>query len=252
MILDQVLRTTISRVEGLPKVPGNLPERRGHRSLKAALGRKQGCNAIIAEIKFNSPSRGNLRMPTDPVMLAGNLASGGCSALSVLTEPDFFDGRPEFIPAIRPAIQIPVLRKDFIIDERQLAESAVLGADAVLLIARLLGNRLPDMVDSALAYGLEPLVEVHSRQEATAALATSTSLIGINNRDLDTLNIDLSTTLRLAPLIKETGIRIVAESGLLWPCDVRKLRSSVDGFLIGSAIMAAKDPVKRLEGFLFA
>ncbi|NTU99919.1 MAG: indole-3-glycerol-phosphate synthase [Methanoregulaceae archaeon] len=252
MILDQVIRTTISRVEGLPSIPGNVPERKGHRSLKAALGRKQGRNAIIAEIKFNSPSRGHLRMPTNPAMLAGNLALGGCSALSVLTEPDFFHGRPEFIPAIRPAIQVPVLRKDFIIDERQIAESAALGADAVLLIARLLGNHLPDMVDSTLAYGLEPLVEVHSRQEATDALATSTSMIGINNRDLDTLSIDLSTTLRLAQLIKDAGLRVVAESGLLWPCDVRRLRSSADGFLIGSAIMAANDPVKRLEGFLFA
>jgi len=252
MILDQVVRKTISRVEGLPRLSGNLPERKGHRSLKAALGRKQGRHAIIAEIKFNSPSRGHLRSPTDPVILAGELVTGGCSALSVLTEPDFFKGRPEFIPAIRPAISVPVLRKDFIIDERQLAESAVLGADAVLLIARLLGNRLPDMVDSALAYGLEPLVEVHSQQEVTTALATSTYLIGINNRDLDTMRIDLSTTLRLAPLIKEAGLRVVSESGLLWPCDVRRLRSSADGFLIGSAIMAAKDPIKRLEGFLFA
>lgn len=252
MILEEVIRTTISRVETLPKIPENLPEKKGRRSLKAALGRKQGRYAIIAEVKFNSPSRGHLRMPTDPIMLARELDAGGCSALSVLTEPDFFDGRPEFIPAIRPAISVPVLRKDFIIDERQLAESVVLGADAVLLIARLLGNRLPDMVDSALAYGLEPLVEVHSRPEVMTALTTGTSIIGINNRDLDTLNIDLSTTLRLAPLIKDAGLRVVSESGLLWPCDVRGLGLSVDGFLIGSAIMAAKDPVKRLEGFVFA
>jgi indole-3-glycerol phosphate synthase len=252
MILDQVIRTTISRVEGLPRPSGSFPERKGHRSLKATLGRKHGRNSIIAEIKFTSPSRGNLRVPADPVTLARDFASAGCSALSVLTEPDFFHGRPEFIPAIRPAIQVPVLRKDFIIDERQLAESAVLGADAVLLIARLLGNRLPDMVESALAYGLEPLVEVHSGEEVMAALATSTSMIGINNRDLDTLSIDLSTTLRLAPMIREAGLRAVSESGLLWPCDVRRLRSFADGFLIGSAIMAAKDPVKRLEGFLFA
>jgi len=252
MILERIIGTTISRVEGLPSFRGNFPERKGKRSLKAALGRKQGRNAIIAEIKFNSPSRGKIRVPTDPVMLARDLASGGCSALSVLTEPDFFHGRPEFIPAIRTEIQVPVLRKDFIIDERQLAESAVLGADAILLIARLLGNRLPDMVESALAYGLEPLVEVHSGQEVTAALATSTSIIGINNRDLDTLSIDLSTTLHLAPAIKEAGLRIVSESGLLWPCDVRQLRSSADGFLIGSAIMASNDPVKRLEGFIYA
>jgi indole-3-glycerol phosphate synthase len=252
MILDQVIRTTISRVEGLPKFRSNFPERKGHRSLKAALGRKNGRHAVIAEIKFASPSRGNLHAPVDPVILARDFVSGGCSALSVLTEPEFFHGRPEFIPAIRPEIKVPVLRKDFIIDERQLAESAALGADAVLLIARVLGDRLPYMVESALAYGLEPLVEVHSREEVTSALATGTSLIGINNRNLDTLSIDLSTTLRLAPVIKEAGLKVVSESGLLWPCDVRRLRLSADGFLIGSAIMSAKDPVKRMEGFLYA
>jgi indole-3-glycerol phosphate synthase len=251
MILEQVIRSTAGRISGLPRISGSLPEKKGHRSLAAALGRKRDRNAIIAEIKFASPTRGNIREPSDPVILARDLVSAGCSALSVLTEPVFFHGRPEFITAIRPEIAVPVLRKDFIIDERQLAESTALGADAVLLIARLLGKRLPDMVESARAFGLEPLVEAHTGEEVKAALATNTSIVGINNRDLDSLRIDLSTTMRLAPLVREAGMRVVSESGFLWPCDVRGLRSYADGFLIGSAIMAAKRPVKRLEGFIF-
>jgi indole-3-glycerol phosphate synthase len=252
MILEQVIQTTATRVAGLPDIDGTVPKRQGRRSLTEVLTRKSGRNAIIAEIKFASPTRGNIRKTTDPVELGRDFVSAGCVALSVLTEPVFFHGRPEFIPAIRPQIRVPILRKDFIIDERQLAESASLGADAVLLIAGVLGNRLPDMVESARAFGLDPLVEVHNAKEVQAALATTASVIGINNRDLVTLSIDLSTTLRLAPLIVDAGLRVVSESGFLWPCDIRHFRPCVDGYLIGSAIMSAKQPAKRLEGFVFA
>jgi indole-3-glycerol phosphate synthase len=252
MILEQVIRSTTRRISGLPRISGSYPEKKEHRSLAEALRRKRRRNAIIAEIKFASPTRGNIREVSDPVILARDLVAAGCSALSVLTEPVFFHGQPEFITAIRPKISVPLLRKDFIIDERQLAESTALGADAVLLIARLLGNRLPDMVESARAFGLEPLVEVHAGEEVKAALATNTSIVGINNRDLNSLNVDLSTTLRLGPIVRDAGLMVVSESGFLWPCDVRGLRQHADGFLIGSAIMAAKRPVKRLEGFIFA
>jgi indole-3-glycerol phosphate synthase len=252
MILEQVIRTTASRVAGLPDVEEVGPERKSRRSLDAALTRKEGRNAIIAEIKFASPTKGHIREMTDPVRLGCGFVSAGCVALSVLTEPVFFRGRPEFITAIRPQIQVPILRKDFIIDERQLAESMALGADAVLLIAAVLGDRLPEMVESARAFGLDPLVEVHNTKEVKAALATATTVVGINNRDLTTLSIDLSTTLRLAPMIADAGVKVLSESGFLWPCDIRHLRSSVDGYLIGSAIMSAKQPAKRLEGFVFA
>jgi indole-3-glycerol phosphate synthase len=180
------------------------------------------------------------------------MAGAGCAALSVLTEPYFFNGHPQFIPAIRSAVSIPILRKDFIIDERQLAESRFLGADAILLIAGVLGGRLTDMVDAAIAFDLEPLVEVHSGDEVKAALRTKTRIIGINNRDLKTLKVDLSTTMRLAPLVREAGVTVVSESGFLWPCDVRRFHHLADGYLIGSAIMSARDPVKALEGFVFA
>lgn len=252
MILDQVIRATAGRVAGLPGNPGEFPDRRDRHSLHAVLGRRGGRNAIISEIKFASPSRGNIRDEVDPALLAANLTRAGCAALSVLTEPYFFNGRPEFIPAIRSGVGVPILRKDFIIDERQLAESRVLGSDAVLLIAGVLRDNLTDMVDAALAYGLEPLVEVHTADEVKAALGTATRMVGINNRDLRTLTIDLSTTIRLAPLVREAGLSVVSESGFLWPCDVRGLRHLVDGYLIGSAIMAARDPAKALEGFIFA
>jgi indole-3-glycerol phosphate synthase len=252
MILDQVIRATAGRVAGLPRTPGEFPEKRDHFSLRSALGRRSGRNAIIAEIKFASPSRGSIRKEVDPEGLAAGLSSAGCAALSVLTEPHFFNGRPEFIPIIRTGVRVPILRKDFIIDERQLAESRILGADAVLLITGVLGDRLPGMVDAAFAHGLEPLVEVHTANEVRAALETETRIVGINNRDLRTLRIDLSTTLRLAPLVRDAGLAVVSESGLLWPCDVRGLRNHADGYLIGSAIMAAQDPVKALEGFVFA
>jgi len=252
MILDQVIRATATRVAGLPRTPGEFPGKRDHHSLCAALGRRSGRNAIIAEIKFASPSRGSIREEIDPAGLAASLSSAGCAALSVLTEPHFFNGRPEFIPAIRPGVRVPILRKDFIIDERQLAESRILGADAVLLITGVLGDRLPGMVDAAFDHGLEPLVEVHTADEVRTALGTETRMVGINNRDLRTLRIDLSTTVRLAPLVRDAGLAVVSESGLLWPCDVRGLRHHADGYLIGSSIMAAQDPVKALEGFVFA
>ncbi|MGB4236188.1 MAG: indole-3-glycerol-phosphate synthase [Methanoregulaceae archaeon] len=252
MILDQVLAATAGRVAGLPDHHGSVPEKRGRHSLRASLGKGGGRNAIIAEIKFASPSLGSIRDGTDPTGLAVSMAGAGCAALSVVTEPYFFNGHPHFIPAIRPWVSVPILRKDFIIDERQLSESRFLGADAVLLIAGVLRGTLTDMVDSTIDLGLEPLVEVHSRDEVKEALRTDTRVIGINNRDLRTLAVDLSTTIRLAPMVREAGVAVVSASGFLWPCDVRRFHHLADGYLIGSAIMAARDPVKALEGFVFA
>jgi indole-3-glycerol phosphate synthase len=149
-------------------------------------------------------------------------------------------------------VEIPLLRKDFIIDERQIAESCALGADAVLLIAGVLGNRLGEMVDLALAYGLEPLVEVHSAQEVKKVLSTNARLAGINNRDLRTMRTDLSTTMRLAPSLRQAGVTVISESGVIWPYDVRILRPFADAFLVGTSIMGAMNPVQRLEGLIRA
>lgn len=253
MILDQVLHATAGRVAGLPGAE-EYPQpakKRGY-SLSSAIGQKERGNRIISEIKFASPSRGTIRRAGNPVEFARDFTRAGAAALSILTEPVYFNGDPAFIPAIKPHVEIPLLRKDFIIDEKQLAESRALGADAVLLIAGVLGNRLEDMVESAIAYGLEPLVEVHSLEEVKKALSTSTRMAGINNRDLRTMRTDLSTTMRLSPPLHMAGITVVSESGVIWPCDIRTLRPFADAFLIGTAIMGDPDPVQRLEGFVSA
>jgi len=253
MILDEVLRATAGRVAGLPGAEEyTLPAQKRCYSLSSSIHRKQQGNRIIAEIKFASPSRGSIRPAENPVSIARDFAVAGAAALSILTEPVYFHGDTAFIPAIRPHVEIPLLRKDFIIDERQIAESRALGADAVLLIAGVLGNRLGEMVDLALVYGLEPLVEVHSAQEVKKVLSTNARLAGINNRDLRTMRTDLSTTMRLAPSLRQAGITVISESGVIWPYDVRMLRPFADAFLVGTSIMGAMNPVQRLEGLVRA
>jgi indole-3-glycerol phosphate synthase len=185
-------------------------------------------------------------------MMAGVLERGGCTALSVLTEPYFFGGTGLDIGRVKSAVNLPVLRKDFIIDERQIAESRALGADAVLLIAAVLGRGLPDFVDTARAYGLEPLVEVRTREEAECALSTKTTLIGINNRNLSTMSIDRSTTRHISEQVRGGGMLIVSESGMRSADDIREMKQYCDAFLIGSSIMSHRHPGKKLEEFVCA
>jgi len=251
MILDEILRRTQKRVSGLP---ASFPEFRCGKgaSLEKAIRNRNGTNAIIAEIKTASPSRGIIRRNVDMAMMAGVLEQGGCAALSVLTEPYFFGGSIQDIKRVKTAVNLPVLRKDFIIDERQLAESRALGADAVLLIAAVLKGALPGFVDLALDYGLESLVEVHTPDEADRALATKTTLIGVNNRNLSTLGIDRSTTRVLSNRIRAGNRLVVSESGMRSADDVREMKPYCDAFLIGSSIMSHEHPRKKLEEFVCA
>ncbi len=253
MILDEIVRRTEKRVARLPK---SFPETTTNlcqgASLADAIRNRNGKNAVIAEIKCTSPSSGIIRRNVDMAMMAGVLAEGGCVGISVLTEPYFFGGTGRDIGRVRSAVFLPVLRKDFIIDERQVAESLALGADAVLLIAAVLGKRLPVFVDLARSYGLEPLVEVHTRAEADAALATETMLVGINNRDLATMTIDRSTTRLLSEGLRKAGKLVVSESGMRSADDVRDMKPYCDAFLIGSSIMAHEQPRKKLEEFVCA
>ncbi|MDV2481011.1 indole-3-glycerol-phosphate synthase [Methanoculleus sp. Wushi-C6] len=252
MILDEIVRSTGERLRDLEALPAFDPDALPHRSLEKSIRACREKNAVIAEVKYASPSRGRLHDGCTPEAIAGEFAAAGAAGLSVLTEPAYFGGSTENLVRVRRAVSIPILRKDFIIDERQLAESRAIGADAVLLIVRVLGDRLPAFVEMALALDLEPLVEVHNRGEMERALATETALIGINNRNLDTLAIDLTTTVSLAEAARDEGRTVVSESGILWPYDVRRLSRHCDAFLIGSALMSARDRRKRLEGFLFA
>jgi indole-3-glycerol phosphate synthase len=251
MILDEILRRTEKRVAQLP---ASYPEvaRRERMSLADAIRNRNGKNAIIAEIKCASPSRGVIRRNIDIAMMAGVLEQGGCSALSVLTEPYFFGGTGQDIGRVKTTVNIPVLRKDFIIDERQIAESRTLGADAVLLIAAVLKRKLPDFVDHAIDYGLEPLVEVHSADEVEEALTTKATLIGVNNRNLVTLGIDRTTTRVLSGQIRGKDRLIVSESGMRSADDIREMKQYCDAFLIGSSIMSHNHPRRKLEEFVCA
>jgi indole-3-glycerol phosphate synthase len=251
MILDEIIKRTQKRVALLPS---ELPENGfcSRASLIDAIQNSNGRNAVIAEIKCASPSRGIIRRNVDMAMMAGALAGSGCVALSVLTEPYYFGGTVQDIPRVKSAVSIPVLRKDFIIDEQQIAESRALGADAVLLIAAVLKERLPLFVDLAQEYDLEPLVEVHNAKEVKTALATSAELIGINNRNLSTLTIDRSITRLLSKGIRSAGRLIVSESGMQSADDIREMKPYCDAFLIGSSIMEHKLPQKKLEEFVCA
>jgi len=251
MILDDIIRRTEKRVALLPSTfPENGTKPRV--SLVDAIRKMSTKNAVIAEIKCASPSRGMIRRNVDMAMMAGALSGSGCVALSVLTEPYFFGGSGQDIAKVKSAISIPVLRKDFIIDERQIAESQALGADAVLLIAAVLNERLPAFVDLAHEYGLEPLVEVHNADEIKTALATRAELIGINNRNLATLAIDRSTTRLLSDSVRSAGRTIVSESGMRSADDIREMKPYCDAFLIGSSIMMHERPEKKLEEFVCA
>lgn len=191
-----------------------------------------GGTPVIAEVKPTSPTTDGTR-EDDPVELAREMVAGGATALSVLTEREHFGGSPETLRRVRDAVDVPVLRKDFVLDERQLD---VVAADAVLLIARFVDD-LPRLVAAARNRGFEPLVEVHDRDELEAAIAADTHLIGVNNRDLAELTVDLGTFERVAPHAPD-DVTLVAESGVATPGDAERMRAAgADGLLIGTAIM---------------
>ncbi|RDZ65483.1 indole-3-glycerol phosphate synthase [Haloferax sp. Atlit-12N] len=188
---------------------------------------------VIAEVKPTSPTTEGVH-EDDPVELAREMVAGGATALSVLTEPEHFGGSAESLRRIRAAVDVPVLRKDFIMNEAQLD---VVESDLVLLIARFVGEDLPDLVEAARDRGFQPLVEVHTREELTAALAAGADIVGINNRDLGRLEVDLGTFEELAPEAPE-DVLLVAESGVKSVEDARRMREAgADALLVGTAIM---------------
>ena len=202
-----------------------------------------GRPAVIAEIKKASPSRGVLRADFDPPAIAASYADGGAACLSVLTDHPYFQGAPEYLSSARSACELPVLRKDFIVDEYQVDESRALGADAILLIVAALPDaRLAALERCARDLGMAVLVEAHDAGELDRALRLATPLVGINNRNLRTFDVSLATTLDLLPRIP-AGKLVVTESGILAPADVRTMRArGVHAFLVGEAFMRAADP----------
>lgn len=208
------------------------------RSFEAALeqAEREQRVPIIAEVKRTSPTTEGER-DDDPVELATTMEQAGASAISVLTESTHFGGTTDDLAAVRAAVDIPVLRKDFILEERELDAVA---ADLVLLIARFVDDDLPDLLEAARSRGFQPLVEVHTEDELAYALDIGASIIGINNRDLAQLTVDLGTFERLAPTAPpETTL--IAESGIGDPADVRRMREAgADALLVGSSIMAGE------------
>jgi indole-3-glycerol phosphate synthase len=208
---------------------------------------------LIAEVKKASPSRGVLRADFDPVWLAGRYAEGGAAAISVLTDEKHFQGSLGYMRAVREALPDgpPILRKDFTIDVYHLYEARINGADAVLLIAAILEDPLlRDLMAEAAALGLDALIEVHDEREIARAPVADAPLVGINNRDLRTFNVDLATTERLRPLAPPNAT-IVAESGIFTREDMVRLeRARVDAVLIGEGVVTAPDPADKIRELL--
>lgn len=206
-----------------------------------------GKPAVIAEVKKASPSAGVLREPFDVAEIAGSYAEHGAACLSVLTDAPFFQGRLENLKLARKACDLPLLRKDFIVDPWQVYEARVAGADAILLIVAALGDAmLGDLAALANDLELDVLVEAHDQEELERALALPTPLIGINNRDLHTFTTRLETSLELAPQVPSDRL-LVTESGVSSPEAVARMREAgIHAFLVGEAFMRAEEPGKQL------
>jgi len=257
MILDEIQKAKKLEVErlkksyegkGLPSLAKSLPKPRDFGSAF-----KKGRLSIIAEIKKASPSKGVIKEHFDPVTLAKAYEESGASAISVLTDRKFFQGDVSHIKLAKESTTIPVLRKDFIIDESQIYESRVAGADAILLIVRMLSDKqLREFISLSRDLGMGSLVEVHTAEEAKRVLGSGAEIIGINNRDLSTFKVDIGATpdiLKAVPQLKERIV--VSESGVRSGSDAEKLaKSGVDALLVGEGILSSRDPGEKIRELL--
>ena len=254
MILDRILDHKRTELDAARR--REAPERLARRAVELATPLRDFVNGItsgpvprvIAEVKRRSPSRGEIRADFDPVACAVAYAEGGAAAISVLTDETFFGGHLDFLAAVRAAVGVPLLRKDFVIDAYQVDEARVAGADAVLLIAAALSPELLGVLRlRAETLGLTALVEVHDEAELDVALAAKARVIGINNRNLRTFETDLGVTERLAPRVPE-GVVVVAESGIFTSADMARLSASgAHAFLVGESLMREADVAGALR-----
>lgn len=251
--LDELLVSTRARVaEARSRVAEDALEQRiasrsGPLDFTAALRRDE--IAVIAEIKRATPSQGPLDLDLDAERLALAYERGGAAAVSVLTEPHHFKGSLEDLEAAR-AVRIPLLRKDFTLESFQLLEARAAGADCVLLIVRVVGDELHDLLRQTHALGMQALVEVFREDELDHALTAGATLIGVNHRDLETFEVDAQRTLKLAPLVP-AGVTVVAASGVSTRAEMEELaEAGVHAVLVGQSLVTAPDPEAKLRALL--
>ena len=224
------------------EIDGNLPP---IRDFKAAVSAPQQIN-LIAEIKFASPSAGPIRPKTDPIQIGRIYENAGAAAISLLTDKRFFQGDLNHLPRLKKTISLPILRKDFILDEVQVREAFLYGADAILLIARILSQaQLAELISACRELGMYPLTEVHDRDDLEKAIDSGADIIGINNRDLDSFSVNINTTFELAPRVPDDRV-IICESGLAKKEDIQSLKDTrVQAVLVGSALMKSDDLAEK-------
>ncbi len=265
-ILDTIVeqkKVEIARLPATPVTPERLQQAMAQRRdqprsfLHALQHPAKGTMALIAEVKKASPSKGVICADFDPIRIAREYERAGASCLSVLTDEKFFQGSLDYLRQIREAVKLPLLRKDFIIDPRQILEAIEYGADAILLIAAILSDdQLQEYQALATAAGLTTLVEVHDEAELNRALAADARLIGVNNRDLKTFKVDLATTERLAKVLGRDELKkrlLVAESGIFTAAEVARVQScGARAILVGESLVKEKDMAAKVAELLAA
>ncbi|MGB0866054.1 MAG: indole-3-glycerol phosphate synthase TrpC [Granulosicoccaceae bacterium] len=255
-VLKKILATKVeenaarSSALSLEELRARVAEQSVTRGFRASMDAKiaAGQSAVIAEIKKASPSKGVIRPDFDPPAIAASYAAGGAACLSVLTDEDYFQGCTDYLVAARAACELPVIRKDFIIDPYQVYEARAMGADCVLLIVAALEDaQMRELHDLATELSMDVLVEAHDAEELERALSLDLSMVGINNRNLRTFEVALQTTIDLIPVIPD-DVLLVTESGILTPEDVTTMREQdVHAFLVGEGFMRADNPGSELR-----
>jgi indole-3-glycerol phosphate synthase len=253
--LEEILRVKREEIARLrprfEKLERQAQARTDFRDFRSALQQSDGRLGLIAEIKKASPSAGVIASSFNPVEIAKDYERNGANAISVLTDTKFFQGQLQDLDDVRHVVSVPLLRKDFILDEIQIAESAVNGADAILLIvAALEQSQLVDLLHATTAYRLGALVEVHAREELNRALEAGAKIVGINNRNLATFDVDLAVTEELCREVPDE-IVLVSESGIRTPQDVARVRAcGADAVLVGEALMRREISIEQLRAIV--
>ena len=253
-ILEKLINNSKKAIEdGIYDINESLPN--SGRDLENIITKSEHAT-LITEVKFSSPALGNIRKITDPAEIALKMVNGGASALSVLTQPYMFDGSPEFFMKVRKMVKVPMLMKDITVDRIQIEAAKKIGADYFLLIQSMFDKGLVNDIDGMIDYGhnlgLKVLIEAHTKQEFGNSCNTSADIIGINNRNLDTMKIDLSTTKEILHNTKKTKL-VISESGISTSDDIRFLhKCGADAYLVGSSIMKTDDIQQTVQNLVSA